>query len=212
MEQAILTDQDNALVHADDGEEASAILPRSRARSSRPREVRHPALSGEFMATRWSMPVSAWRSRFLSWIETPDSKAISTPPISSISGACYGTLDSSSARGNDPRGRTRTSLPRNMAKARSRSVRRSGSSGASASRSAGSTSRREASSRSSGSADVRARVGIPLAGRSSASKEAAEVGRRPEPGRSRDPPSRFASSSTCGCVISSARVVREKDQ
>jgi len=77
MEQAILTDQDNALVHADDGEEATRYFARLASEVVAGLEkLGIPRCPGGFMATRWSMPVSAWKSRFQSWIETPDPTAL----------------------------------------------------------------------------------------------------------------------------------------
>lgn len=77
MEQALLTDQDNALVHADDGEEATHYFAQLATEVVAGLEkLGIPRCPGGFMATRWSMPVSTWKRQFLSWIETPDATAL----------------------------------------------------------------------------------------------------------------------------------------
>lgn len=77
MEQALLTDQDNALVHADDGEEATHYFSQLATEVvSGLEKLGIPRCPGGFMATRWSMPVSTWKRQFSNWIETPDATAL----------------------------------------------------------------------------------------------------------------------------------------
>jgi CBS domain-containing protein len=77
MEQGLLTDQDNALVHADDGDEATRYFGElAKEVVAGLEKLGIPRCPGGFMATRWSMPVSTWRRQFLNWIETPEPAAL----------------------------------------------------------------------------------------------------------------------------------------
>lgn len=77
MEQALLTDQDNALVHDDDGEEAVQYFAQLATEVVAGLEkLGIPRCPGGFMATRWSMPVSTWKRQFQNWIETPDPRSL----------------------------------------------------------------------------------------------------------------------------------------
>ena len=77
MEQTLLTDQDNALVYADEGGAHEAYFEALAER------VVHgliaagiPACVGGFMATNWRRPLGAWIQLFRGWIDTPDPRAL----------------------------------------------------------------------------------------------------------------------------------------
>jgi len=77
MEQALLTDQDNALVYDDDGDEAEAYFTElAKQVVAGLEKLGIPRCPGGFMATRWTMPLSKWRQQFHNWIDTPDPKAL----------------------------------------------------------------------------------------------------------------------------------------
>lgn len=77
MEQTLLTDQDNALVHADGPPENDAWFEALAARVVDGLiAARFPRCAGEFMATRWRMPLSRWVGTFRGWIATPAPQAL----------------------------------------------------------------------------------------------------------------------------------------
>lgn len=94
MEQALLTDQDNALVHDDDGEEAEHYFAElAKQVVAGLEKLGIPRCPGGFMATRWSMPVSKWRLQFQHWIDTPDPKALIDAANFFDFRKVYGSLD-----------------------------------------------------------------------------------------------------------------------
>jgi len=77
MEQTLLTDQDNALVHADGGEEGRAWFEAFAARVGEDlRSAGFPECPGGYMARRWMGPLSEWTRRFASWIDEPSPEAL----------------------------------------------------------------------------------------------------------------------------------------
>ena len=77
MEQTLLTDQDNALVYADEGADHEAYFEALAGR------VVHgliaasfPPCAGGFMATNWRRTLSSWSQLFRGWIETPEPRAL----------------------------------------------------------------------------------------------------------------------------------------
>lgn len=85
MEQALLTDQDNALVYRDlgsdaDPEDAREVEEYFRDLAQRVVdglvEASFPPCPGGFMATNWRKPLAAWVGLFRRWIETPDAAAL----------------------------------------------------------------------------------------------------------------------------------------
>ena len=77
MEQAIITDQDNALVYRDDGPEAETYFAAFSERIVNGLiAARFPACPGGFMATKWNRPLSAWVDLFRGWIDTPEPQAL----------------------------------------------------------------------------------------------------------------------------------------
>ncbi|KAA0256211.1 MAG: cyclic nucleotide-binding/CBS domain-containing protein [Acidobacteria bacterium] len=94
FEQTLLTDQDNALVHADDGPEAaryfSALAEKVVADLV---AAGFPPCPGGYMATKWNGPLSAWTERFAGWIETPQAEAVLAAAIFFDFRSVGGTLD-----------------------------------------------------------------------------------------------------------------------
>jgi CBS domain-containing protein len=73
QEQSFLTDQDNALIYADDSAAAGAYFERlARCGVDSLLAVGFPPCQGGFMATNWCLPRDEWARRFSSWIEEPD--------------------------------------------------------------------------------------------------------------------------------------------
>ena len=72
MEQTLLTDQDNAIVHADDGEEARRYFAAMAELANRDlTRAGFPRCPGGYMAENWHGPLSEWRARFAGWIDNP---------------------------------------------------------------------------------------------------------------------------------------------
>jgi CBS domain-containing protein len=70
MEQTLLTDQDNALVFADDGEPHRAWYQSLAERVNADLEAAgFPACHGGYMAKKWNGTVSEWVQRFAGWFE-----------------------------------------------------------------------------------------------------------------------------------------------
>jgi CBS domain-containing protein len=77
MEQTLLTDQDNALVHADVGGQGDPYWERLAERVVGDLQTAgFPPCPGGFMATRWTGSLPAWRARFARWIDAPDPQAL----------------------------------------------------------------------------------------------------------------------------------------
>jgi CBS domain-containing protein len=77
MEQTLLTDQDNALVYADEGEGARAWFQAFAERVNDDLEAAgFPRCAGGYMARKWSGPVSEWTRRFAGWLDSPQPQAL----------------------------------------------------------------------------------------------------------------------------------------
>lgn len=78
QEQSFLTDQDNALIYADDGGEVAASYFPALARRAVDDlvTVGFPPCAGGFMATNWCDPRSVWIERFDQWIQRPEPEAL----------------------------------------------------------------------------------------------------------------------------------------
>jgi len=74
-EQALLTDQDNALVLAEGGHEGYFQALGERVVQGLIR-AGIPECKGGYMATRWRMPLKAWLSTFRKWMEAPEPQAL----------------------------------------------------------------------------------------------------------------------------------------
>jgi CBS domain-containing protein len=77
MEQTLLTDQDNALVYADEGaarrEWYQALAERVNADLE---AAGFPRCAGGYMAKKWNGPLSEWTRRFAGWIDSPQAQAL----------------------------------------------------------------------------------------------------------------------------------------
>jgi CBS domain-containing protein len=77
LEQALLTDQDNALIYAEESETArvyfAALAERVVAGLI---QIGFPPCAGGFMATHWCKPLEEWRSLFACWVHTPEPQAL----------------------------------------------------------------------------------------------------------------------------------------
>lgn len=77
MEQTLLTDQDNALVHAGTSPEHQRWFESIAERVVHGLiAARFPECPGGFMATRWCQPLPGWQATFRGWIGTPDPQAL----------------------------------------------------------------------------------------------------------------------------------------
>ncbi|WP_117238431.1 DUF294 nucleotidyltransferase-like domain-containing protein [Thermus sediminis] len=74
-EQALLTDQDNALVLGEGGHEAYFQALAERVVQGLIR-AGIPECKGGYMATRWRMPLRDWVATFSKWMETPEPQAL----------------------------------------------------------------------------------------------------------------------------------------
>jgi CBS domain-containing protein len=76
-EQALLTDQDNAIVYRDATEEAARYFAELGRRVTEGlQKLGLPACPGGFMADGWHKPLADWQELFRSWIETPGPQAL----------------------------------------------------------------------------------------------------------------------------------------
>jgi CBS domain-containing protein len=77
MEQTLLTDQDNALVFADEGDARRPYFEVLAERVNADLEhAGFPRCPGGFMARRWNGSLSEWRARFLGWLDRPAPQAL----------------------------------------------------------------------------------------------------------------------------------------
>ena len=76
-EQTLLTDQDNALVFLDDGDEARSYFSEFGGRVVKALvHASFPRCAGGYMADTWCKPLAEWRSLFESWVRTPEPEAL----------------------------------------------------------------------------------------------------------------------------------------
>jgi len=77
MEQAILTDQDNALVFADEGTARRDWFQAFAERANDDLEAAgFPRCRGGYMARRWNGPLGDWAARFRGWAREPTTQAM----------------------------------------------------------------------------------------------------------------------------------------
>ncbi len=77
MEQTLLTDQDNALAHADASPEAAEYFAAMADRVvSWLSAAGVPPCAGGFMATTWRYPLAEWSRRFRHWLSEPAPRAL----------------------------------------------------------------------------------------------------------------------------------------
>ena len=76
-EQTLLTDQDNALVFADDGAGARAWFQAFAGRVNDDLEAAgFPRCRGGYMASKWLGTIAEWRERFRTWIHQPSQQGL----------------------------------------------------------------------------------------------------------------------------------------
>jgi CBS domain-containing protein len=94
MEQTLLTDQDNALVHADRSPASRAWAAAFARRVNDDLEAAgFPACPGGYMATRWHGPLDEWIERFRGWVYQPTPRALLEASIFFDFRRAHGTLD-----------------------------------------------------------------------------------------------------------------------
>lgn len=77
MEQALLTDQDNALVYREETPETHAYFARLADRVvGGLMEAGFPDCPGKYVATRWRRALDDWEALLAGWIETPEPRAL----------------------------------------------------------------------------------------------------------------------------------------
>lgn len=94
MEQALLTDQDNALVYAEASPEAEAYFAKLAARVVDDLVTAgFPPCPGGCMATNWNKPLDAWAGTVAEWIRVPTPDNLMVSSIFFDFRAVAGTLD-----------------------------------------------------------------------------------------------------------------------
>lgn len=77
QEQALLSDQDNALIYRDSSVEAETYFKALAGLTiKRLTEAGFPPCPGGYMATRWCYPLREWERFFKNWIQVPDEQAL----------------------------------------------------------------------------------------------------------------------------------------
>jgi CBS domain-containing protein len=93
MEQTLLTDQDNALVHGG-GADDEAYFARLAERANADLEAAgFPRCPGGYMARNWHDPLPEWEDRFLGWLADPNPQALLYAAIFFDYRKVYGALD-----------------------------------------------------------------------------------------------------------------------
>ena len=93
-EQTILTDQDNALAFADEGEGRRAWFQALAERANEDLQAAgFPACPGGYMARKWLGSATEWRGRFAGWIDEPKPEALLQAAIFFDFRRVAGTLD-----------------------------------------------------------------------------------------------------------------------
>jgi CBS domain-containing protein len=94
MEQTLLTDQDNALVFADEGAARADWYRALAERVNADLEAAgFPPCPGGYMARKWHGPLSEWKQRFEGWIDVPSPQALLVASVFFDFRPVGGTLD-----------------------------------------------------------------------------------------------------------------------
>jgi CBS domain-containing protein len=94
QEQTLLTDQDNALVYGQAGEESHSYFLKLADRVVEGLlQAGFPACPGGYMAVNWRRPLSDWKMLFRDWVQTPDPQALLEASIFFDFRPVYGSLD-----------------------------------------------------------------------------------------------------------------------
>lgn len=93
LEQALLTDQDNALVYAQENEQARTYFPKL-AQKVIDGLIRagFPPCPGGYMATNWCKSLNEWESIFAAWVRKPEPQALLEASIFFDFRAVHGAL------------------------------------------------------------------------------------------------------------------------
>jgi CBS domain-containing protein len=117
MEQTLLTDQDNALVYAEEGEHARKYFAALAERAIEDLVAAgFPRCPGGYMATSWSGPLAQWEDRFSGWLDTPTPQALLEASIFFDFRAVHGHLSVDSLERIVGRARTARTFLAAMAK------------------------------------------------------------------------------------------------
>lgn len=93
MEQTLLTDQDNALVHGGDAS-AEPYFAALAGRVNQDLEAAgFPPCPGGYMARTWHAPLSSWHERFAGWVERPQPDSLLASGIFFDFRVVHGALD-----------------------------------------------------------------------------------------------------------------------
>ena len=77
LEQALLTDQDNALIYGEESETAHVYFAALAGRVVDGLiQIGFPPCAGGFMATHWRKSLEEWRQLFARWVHTPEPQAL----------------------------------------------------------------------------------------------------------------------------------------
>jgi CBS domain-containing protein len=94
MEQTLLTDQDNAIVFADEGSSRREWYQALAERANRDLlAAGFPECPGGYMARQWQGPLSEWKARFTGWTDVPNPKALLEASIFFDFRRVHGELD-----------------------------------------------------------------------------------------------------------------------
>jgi len=92
-EQALFSDQDNAIVYSDGGAHAEGYFADlAEAVVAGLLNAGFPACPGGYMATRWHHPLAEWEGVFLRWIHTPEPRAVVEAEVFLDFRTVHGTL------------------------------------------------------------------------------------------------------------------------
>jgi CBS domain-containing protein len=93
QEQSLLTDQDNALVYAEDSPTTQAYFEQLARRVIQDLiRAGFPPCPGGYMATTWRYPLAEWERRFREWVHTPEPQALLEAAIFFDFRVIHGTL------------------------------------------------------------------------------------------------------------------------
>jgi len=93
MEQTLLTDQDNALVHGGDASAGPYFEALAERANLDLEAAGFPRCPGGYMARNWHGPLSEWEARFAGWIDDPKPRALLYAAIFFDFRKVHGALD-----------------------------------------------------------------------------------------------------------------------
>ncbi len=93
MEQTLLTDQDNALVHGGTAADEPYFAALAERANSDLESAGFPRCPGNYMARAWHGPLAEWEARFSGWLGEPKPRALLQAAIFFDFRRVYGTLD-----------------------------------------------------------------------------------------------------------------------